>query len=204
MSGSGTACPRASVEEVVRTIGRLTGPALVAIDGLPCSGKTTLAERLRRAHGLECVWLDEFVRPEAEWPWPRKPAFPFGFVRYDEFLDAVRTLAATGRCRYAPFDFATLTISRELRSVTLDGTVLVEGVSSLHPDLCRLYNLRLFVDSDRSTTFQAALDRGVGPWATEWRDLFLPSADLYMAGGAIMRADLVVPGRGMSWGSPEQ
>lgn len=176
----------------------MSGPALVAIDGLPCSGKTTLAERLCRAHGLECVWLDEFVRPASEWSSPRRPAFPFGFVRYDEFLGAVRTLATNGQCEYAPFDFATLAVSRDLRSVTLERTVLVEGVSSLHPELCDLYGLRLFVDSDRSTTLQAALDRGVGPWAAEWRDLFLPSADLYMDGAAILRADLIVPGRGVS------
>ena len=195
---SGTIAARASVEGVVRALRRTAGPGLVAIDGLPCSGKTTLAERLRGAHGFECVWLDEFVRPASEWPWPRRPAYPFGFVRYGEFLDAVRTLAATGRCEYAPFDFATLAVLRERRSVTLERTVLVEGVSSLHPDLCGLYGLRLFVDSDRSTTLQAALDRGVGPWAAEWRDLFLPSVDLYMDTDPVTRADLVVPGRGVS------
>lgn len=192
----GAVRPFVSVEEVVTKLGQMSGPVLVAIDGLPCSGKTTLADRLCRAHGLECVWLDEFVRPASEWPWPRKPSFPFWFVRYDEFLTAVRTLATTCRCDYAPFDFATLAVSRERRNVTLERTVLVEGVSSLHPELCDLYGLRLFMDSERSTTLQAALDRGVGPWAAEWRDLFLPSADLYMDGGAILRADLIVPGRG--------
>jgi hypothetical protein len=43
----------------------------------------------------------------------------------------------------------------------------------------------------------AALDRDVGRWATEWRDLFLPSADIYMLSEPISRAELVVAGRGI-------
>ena len=40
---------------------------LVAIDGLPVSGKSTLADRLAHELGAAIVYLDDFVRPEAEW-----------------------------------------------------------------------------------------------------------------------------------------
>ena len=39
---------------------------LVAIDGLPLAGKSTLADRLALAVGAKCVRLDDFVKPEAD------------------------------------------------------------------------------------------------------------------------------------------
>ncbi len=68
----------------------------------------------------------------------------------------------------------------------------------LNPCLCPLYDVRVFVESDRTSTLQTAIDRGVGEWETEWRELFLPSADLYMLTEPQNRADLLVAGRGTS------
>jgi uridine kinase len=55
-------------DEVVRLVGSRRKPLLAAIDGLPLSGKTTLALRLVSELGAECVQLDDFVKPVAEWP----------------------------------------------------------------------------------------------------------------------------------------
>jgi hypothetical protein len=87
-------------------------PPLIAIDGLPCSGKGTLVAKLKERVDLDCVELDDFVLPEEHWRSLNQPAFPFQFVRYDAFLDAVKTLAATGQCSYYPFDWNTLSISK--------------------------------------------------------------------------------------------
>ena len=76
---------------------------------------------------------------------------------------------------------------------------MVEGVSALHPDLTPLCDLRIWVDSDPATTLQASLARGVGEWANEWRDLFLPSVELYAATNPRARADLIVAGRGIGF-----
>ena len=70
-------------------------------------------------------------------------------------------------------------------------------MSALNPALCDLYGLKIFVESDRSTVFQAALRRGDGAWEREWRELFLPSVDIYMLTHPERRADLLVPGRGI-------
>jgi|SRR6516165_3987808 len=94
---------RVSVEEVVTRISKGVPPPLIAIDGLPCAGKGTLVDKLREQVDLDCIELDDFVLPEEHWP-SLQPAFPFLFIRYDAFLDAVKTLSATGRCSYYPFD----------------------------------------------------------------------------------------------------
>jgi hypothetical protein len=66
------------------------------------------------------------------------------------------------------------------RVVRLDGPVIVEGVTALHPDLAPLYDLRVWVESDAATVLDAARARGVGNWAREWEVMFVPSVALYL------------------------
>jgi len=188
---------RVSVEEVVRRVSKGVQPPLIAIDGLPCSGKGTLVTKLKERVDLDCIELDDFVLPEEHWPSRDQPAFPFPFIRYDAFLEEVKTLASTGRYSYYRFDWNTLFTSEHRRDVRLTKPIVIEGVSSLNPVLCDLYGLKIFVESDRSTVLQAALRRGSGAWEREWRELFLPSVDIYMRTRPERRADLLVPGRGI-------
>ena len=80
----------------------------------------------------------------------------------------------------------------------MDEPVIVEGVSSLHPDLARLYDLRIWVESDAATVLAAAGARGVGNWAREWEIMFVPSVALYLQTDPIGRADVLAAGRGVA------
>jgi len=173
---------------------RLSRP-LIGIDGLPCAGKTTLAFRLRESFGFEILQVDEFLLPEADWP-NRRPGFPFPYIRYNEFLQAVTDLAETGECSYAPFDWDTFAVSTRQRRITTKRPVIVEGISALVPLLTRYYGLKIFVQSARESALDVALVRNCGVWAEEWRKIFMPSADMYMMSNPEARADMLVPGRG--------
>jgi hypothetical protein len=188
--------PMIDFDEAVALAIARPGIRLIAIDGLPLAGKSTLAGRIATALRGECIHLDDFVKPEAQWRLPAVPSFPFDYVRYDEFLGAVTSLARDGRCSYRVYDWETARLRGEDRIVGLDRPVIVEGVSSLHADLSPLYDLRFWVESDAATTLQASLDRGVGSWEREWRELFLPSVDLYMQTSPQDRAEFAVAGRG--------
>lgn len=169
---------------------------LIGIDGLPCAGKAALAVKLQESFGFEVLHVDDFLRPEAQWPGHR-PGFPFPYLRYDEFLTAVTSLAETGMCEYAPFDWDTLEISPCRRRLTTQRPVIVEGVSALVPLLSRYYGLKIFVSSARASVLDVAQTRHFGLWAKEWRRIFIPSADIYMLTHPEERADIVVPGRGV-------
>jgi len=186
-----------SFDEAMKVVGRGVQPPLIGIDGLSVSGKSTLADRLCNELGFDSIALDDFVLPESEWPTRDLPAFPFEYIRYGEFLDAIRSLAATGSCRYRPYDWSTGAVSVAEREVAMDRGVIVEGVSALNPEVAALYGLRIFIESDAATTLEASLARGVGTWEREWRELFLPGAELYMKTNPRSRADLVVAGRGV-------
>jgi uridine kinase len=174
-----------------------TSARFVAIDGLPVSGKSTLAERLEHTTGAQTIYLDDFVRPEADWRGKVLPSFPFAYIRYDDFLGAVTNLAQHGHCTYHPYDWTTGQASAAARTITRHRPIIIEGVSSLHPALAPLYDLRLWVQSDASTTLTAALTRGVGDWEHEWRNLFMPSVELYLQTNPSIRADYLVKGRGV-------
>lgn len=183
-------------DEAVALVASGPDTRLVAIDGLPVSGKSTLADRLETELGAQCLYLDDFVRPEAEWRSRSSPDFPFEYIRYDEFLAAVRTLARGEAIRIPLYDWSTGRVGDEHREIHPDRLMVVEGVSTLHPDLAPLYDLRLWVESDATTTLAASLARGVGDWEGEWRELFMPSVELYLQTEPKQRADHLVAGRG--------
>ncbi|MGK9231820.1 hypothetical protein KXS07_09335 [Inquilinus limosus] len=176
----------------------LANPAarLIAIDGLPVSGKSTLAERIAGALHADCIYLDDFVKPESEWRSRNQPSFPFDYIRYDEFLETVKSLARDKKCTFRPYDWESGRVRDEPRTIRLVKPAIIEGVSALHPELAPLYDLRIWVDSDAATTLSAALQRGVGAWQREWRELFLPSVNLYLQTKPWERAELRVAGRG--------
>jgi uridine kinase len=183
------------MDEAVRRVAALPPGAVVGIDGLPVAGKSTLADRLVGELGFAGIFLDDFVRPEADWPAGRQPAFPFPYIRYDDFVATVKAMALRRTATFSPYDWTAGKLA-EPRTVTFGRGVVIEGVSALLPDLSPLYSLSIFVESDRPTVLAAARFRGVGNWDAEWREWFLPSADLYFATNPASRADLVVPGRG--------
>jgi uridine kinase len=188
-----------SMDELLAIAGAMPR-GIIAVDGLPASGKSTLADRLEAAFGYERVCLDDFILPHWEWPTPYQATFPFKFARYAEFMAAVKSLAETGECTFVPFDWAALRLSPVPRTVRLDRPLVIEGVSALHADLCQYYALKIFVDSDRGTTDEASKVRGLGIWAEPWDKMFLPSSDLYMKTNPMTRADVILRGRGAGRG----
>jgi uridine kinase len=138
-------------QEVIGRVTQRSWLRLVAIDGLPLASKSTQADRLAVAAGAECIRLDDFVKPEAEWRSHDQPSFPFDFIRYNEFMAAVTGLATSGQCSFRPYDFETTRIESTAREVRMDRLVIVEGVSALHIDLAPLYDLRM-VESRASCT----------------------------------------------------
>ena len=172
------------------------GKHAIGIDGLPVSGKSTLAETLEHELGAVCLYLDDFVMPPEHWPLPLRPAYPFPYIRHARFLDAARALLTKRVCTYQPYDWASNRLAEPRTLVAGSRPVVIEGVSALDPTLAGLYDLRLWIESDRARALEAALARGAGQWADAWQNYFLSSIDLYLATAPRERADVTVAGRG--------
>ena len=190
--------------ELTRAIqSRLASCRLIAIDGLPLAGKSTLAQRLAHELRLQVLAIDDFVLPPKQWPKPVAPAFPFPFFRVNEFSNAVEELRRSGRATWRPIDWTSLELALEPIELVARGPVIVEGCSVMAPHVSFLYDQRIFVESDRASLMAARATRdGDNALAPYWETLFVPSADRYMLTDPKSRADYVVAGRGIGQVSP--
>lgn len=177
--------------------GMALSDGLIAIDGLPCSGKSTLAARLSAALDWDLMEVDDFTRPTEAWRAHALPGFPFPFLRHGELAACIGALRADRRCVYRAMDWTRDALAAEETVVErARRPLIIEGVSSLAPSLCSLYDLRIFVESDRNTVFEAIFARDGRAWEQTWRAVVMPSDDLYFATRPQDRADLIVAGRG--------
>jgi uridine kinase len=191
--------PMSMAEAVAALAGLEATPKLIAVDGLPLSGKSGLASRLAHRFDWAVLGFDDFFLPPERWPPDIAPAFPFPFFRVDEFRSAVRSLREHGVCCWRPIDWSSLTVQAEPTGIDSGRPVIVEGCSVLDPELSDLYDVRLFVESDRNTLAQAQKARdGENALSDKWATLFLPSVEFYMWTRPEQRADLIVAGR--DWG----
>lgn len=185
-------------QDVIELVAARRGsPCLVAIDGLPLSGKSTLATEIEGALGIPPVGIDGFFLPRDLWPPHIGPALPFPFFRMEAFFSFVRELADTGRASYFPYDWEHRRITTAATSVDMaSGPLVIEGCSVLAPETANLFALSFFVDSDGGSILRARRARDGSVDEDDWTRLFLPSVECYMRTSPADRAMHIVAGRG--------
>lgn len=159
---------------------------LVAIDGPGGSGKTFLAESLRRilsesAVPASTIHVDDFFLPSGLRPTGAPTEKPIGgdfdWCRLrDQVLRPLRTGASA---RYDRYDWGkdSLTDSCE---VSPDRVVLVEGVYSSRREVAEFYDLRIWVDCPRELRLLRGLERDGEAARRRWEEDWMPSEDRYM------------------------
>lgn len=170
--------------------------SLIGIDGRPGSGKTTLAIKLEEALHTQSIYLDEFFIPQEQWPKDATPQFPFFYFRYQEFIDGVKSLAVGKPFTYFTYDWETNGLSTQPKVIKPEGIILVEGVSALNAKLAPLYYKKIWVASDRESEFAAIAVRENEKNLDVWKNIYLPSVDIYCAQKPWERADIIYAGRG--------
>lgn len=175
-------------EAVLRSVDTLMqdgGNRIIAIDGRCASGKTTLAERLRRRYGCNVVHMDHFfLRPEQRSP--QRLNTPGENVDHERFLEEVLLPLKRGEAfSYRPFDCSRqiLTDPVEMMPNTL---TVVEGSYSCHMALWGYYDLRIFLTVEPEEQLRRIVARN-GDYARVFRDKWIPLEEAYFTGYDLQR-----------------
>ncbi len=143
----------------------------VAIDGGSAGGKTTLANWLFEVYDCNVFHMDDFFLPTQK-KTPLRLSEPGGNVDYERF--SYEVAAGIKRARqfaYRPYSCKTDAYKNAV-TVAPKPLNIVEGVYSLHPALCGLYDLKLFLKTDEYTQLDRIKKRNgeamLKRFAAEW------------------------------------
>ena len=166
---------------------KLPGPILVALDGRSGSGKSTIAERLRRLTDLAIVPLDDFyqtVIPESEWPHKTVEERLDGVFDWSRVRsEALEPLRAEVPGRWRAFDYqsglgkaGTYNLKEEVTHAAPAPTVLIEGAYSASPPLRDLIDLAVLVEVQNTLRHSRLAARGdkaefLARWHEIWDDV---------------------------------
>lgn len=148
-----------SLDELIHRILDLSAspkPHIVAISGFGGSGKSTLARQLAAALGnTEIVSIDEFWIPDRD-----RLSEDWTVFDRDRLLQQVLIPASRAEpIRYQPFDWNQGQLG-DWRSLNASGYLIIEGISTLHPNLLPYYQFKIWIDCSLELAQTRGLNRG--------------------------------------------
>ena len=139
-----------TVKAIIDKIEKLnTDRCIVAIDGRCASGKTTLAGELSCILNCSVVHMDDFfLQPHQRTE--KRLSEAGGNIDYERFLDEViNPIKRNADFSYRPFDCHSLGF-KEAKKISVDNVVIIEGAYSCHPKFSDIYDLKVFLDVDKT------------------------------------------------------
>ncbi len=186
-------------------------PVLLAIAGCSGSGKTTLAAELARTLGGVHFHFDNYYRDLSHLALAERARENFddpALIESPLLIEHVAALAHGKPIERPLYDFASYIRNPGQTEPFSPGPfVLVEGLFALHyPELLRLYQLRVYVDTPDALCFERRLKRDMeerGRTAESVRrqyELTVRPASLAYVRPSAVHADLTVDGTGaLDW-----
>lgn len=161
-----------------------TSHCVIAIDGVGCAGKTTLAAQMAEALGARIVHFDDFYRVLD--PATRESLNPrdgyqnyFDWERLRNDLLIPLKMGQTGCFR--KYDWSKNALGKIIENVEPTGYLIIEGVYSCRPELRTFYNHTIFVKVPREIRELRAIARDENSpfWISRWmaaEDFYITSA----------------------------
>ena len=184
------------------------GVTVVAIDGHGASGKSTIAEILAEMTGASVLHTDDFfvpsgrqgpgagsTGPDRDYGVPSGERWPslgsyFDLVRLR--AEALEPLRAGRAAVFRAFDWDLGRVSGEPSLVEPNDLVLLEGVYSSAPELGRLIDRAIYIDTAEPERLRRLGER-VAP--EDWDEQWLQAEKEYFARARRIESfDLVIPG----------
>lgn len=118
--------------------------AIIAVDGMCASGKTTLANRLAEEYGFEVIHTDDFFLP-FDMRTEERLSQPGGNIHYERFIkEVIIPLKENRDLEYNVFNCSSGTYGKK-RKILHGKPVIIEGAYSMHPGIPDIYDLKIFL-----------------------------------------------------------
>lgn len=165
-------------ERIIEAVGALSAkssPFVAAIDGRCAAGKTTLAERLFKETGWAVFHLDDYF------PRPEQRPLDVNLDR-ERLIEEILLPLKSGKTEIVHRAFDCRSGELSAPRVTEVGAVcVVEGAYSCHPELCGLYDLRVFLDVEPEEQSRRILKRNGAEKAAQFAERWIPLEERYFA-----------------------
>lgn len=142
---------------------------LIIIDGMSCSGKTTLAVKLAAVLDCDIIHIDDFFLPKS-----RQIAETAGNIDAERFKRQV-TERLGNELFYQKYDCKTGTYADTVR--VRQGRVIIEGAYSCHKSLGLEGGLRIFLEIDKQEQRRRVIEREAYPQG--YFDIWIPRETEY-------------------------
>ena len=166
---------------------------LVALDGMSCAGKSTLASALSRHYDCPIVHMDDFfLAPELRLP--ERFSEPGGNVHHERVLSQVLLPLSRGETAvYDRFDCHTMSYAEQI-NLSPAPLIVIEGAYALHPALRNFYDLRVFYPVESQTQIDRILKRNGPQCLIRFQEKWIPLENRYIElCGVPACAHLVLP-----------
>lgn len=158
----------------------IPGIKIIAIDGNAAAGKSSLALRIAEKYDCNVFHTDDFFLPPDKKTEQRLKEAGGNMDRErlaEEVLDKIRKYRAFSYrrydCKLTAFLPPALVYPKRLN--------IVEGVYSMHPDLIRYYDLKIFLSLDKEEQSRRILHRNSAPMHKRFIEEWIPLEDRYFA-----------------------
>ena len=172
------------MEQLIERIGNLLAEkpsAVIGIDGQCASGKTTLALEIAARFNAQIIHMDDFFLP-FDMRTNERLSETGGNVHYERFnAEVVSGLEKGGESAYRVFCCKNGTYD-ELKTISADKPIIIEGSYSFHPKIKISYDLKIFLKSDYEKRLERIRLRNGDERLEMFKEKWIPLEEKYFSG----------------------
>ena len=162
----------------IQDVASKRGSAIIAIDGRCGSGKTTLAEQLKKDLNCNVFHMDDFfLRPEQQTP--ARLSCPGENIDHERFLSEILLpLQDLQPFSYQPYRCKEFKLGTPVQ-VSVNQINVIEGAYACHSALWRYYDLRIFLSVTPEEQMQRINRRNRPKTAARFFEQWIPLEESY-------------------------
>lgn len=172
-------------------------PFVIAIDGPGCCGKSTLTELLLDRLDAASIGTDDFHEHEG---FRREPEVPLPYRRWTDLRNAVGSLSRGVATRIQAIEWSDLSLGAPT-TIEPRPVLIVDGIGSLHADISRHADLKIWVDGHAGNRMRRTAHREGRDMAEEWAPYVRLEQEYFATWRPWRRADVFVIGAELDWGN---